>query len=103
MMPEEAIKDLDCLIEKLSEFPPETGTAELIGSLKMAIDVLEKQIPKKPVLKPFEPEWDFGDWSCPSCGEMLTDRIPFERKSFYFHCMNCGQKFDWEGVSNYGT
>ena len=32
---------------------------------------------------------------CPTCGEILTDRIPDDNKTFYFHCMNCGQKFDW--------
>lgn len=32
---------------------------------------------------------------CPTCGEILTDRIPADNKTFYFHCMNCGQKFDW--------
>ena len=32
---------------------------------------------------------------CPTCGDILTDRIPDDNKNFYFHCLNCGQKFDW--------
>ena len=53
----------------------------------------EKQMPKRPIMKP----WLEGEsLCCPTCGEILTDRIPANNKDFYFYCMNCGQKFDWE-------
>lgn len=58
----------------------------------VAIKALEKQIPKKPLYSE-----EFLDLQCPTCRELLTDRIPFKNHTFYFHCLNCGQKFDWGG------
>ena len=62
---------------------------------EMAIQVLEKQIPKKPIMKQYFEDLEEEYLCCPTCGEILTDRIPADNKTFYFHCMNCGQKFDW--------
>lgn len=62
---------------------------------EMAIQALEKQIPKKPIMKQYFEDLEDGYLCCPTCGEILTDRIPADNKTFYFHCMNCGQKFDW--------
>ena len=61
----------------------------------MAIQALEKQIPKKPIMKQYFEDLEDEYLCCPTCGEILTDRIPADNKTFYFHCMNCGQKFDW--------
>ena len=60
----------------------------------MAIQALEKQIPKKPIMKQYFENLEEEYLCCPTCGEILTDRIPSDNKTFYFHCMNCGQKFD---------
>ena len=62
---------------------------------EMAIKALEKQIPKKPIMKQYFENLEDEYLCCPTCGEILTDRIPADNKTFYFHCMNCGQKFDW--------
>ena len=62
---------------------------------EMAIQALEKQIPKKPIMKQYFENLEDEYLCCPTCGEILTDRIPADNKTFYFHCMNCGQKFDW--------
>ena len=62
---------------------------------EMAIQALEKQIPKKPIMKQYFEDLEDEYLCCPTCGEILTDRIPDDNKTFYFHCMNCGQKFDW--------
>ena len=62
---------------------------------KLAIQALEKQIPKKPIMKQYFKDMEEEYLCCPTCGEILTDRIPADNKTFYFHCMNCGQKFDW--------
>ena len=62
---------------------------------EMAIQALEKQIPKKPIMKQYFEDLEDEYLCCPTCGEILTDRIPADNKTFYFHCMNCGQKFDW--------
>ena len=62
---------------------------------EMAIQALEKRIPKKPIMKQYFENLEDEYLCCPTCGEILTDRIPADNKTFYFHCMNCGQKFDW--------
>lgn len=62
---------------------------------ELAIQALEKQIPKKPIIKQYFKDMEEEYLCCPTCGEILTDRIPADNKTFYFHCMNCGQKFDW--------
>lgn len=53
------------------------------------IEALGKQISAKPITEhraDLEDEYLY----CPNCGEILTDRIPFNPKTFYFHCLNCG-------------
>lgn len=64
-------------------------------SVKKGLQAIEKQIPKKPIMKQCFDDLDDEYLCCPTCGGILTDRIPFDNKDFYFHCMNCGQKFDW--------
>ena len=66
-----------------------------IEAIQIAIQALEKQIPKKPIMKQYFENLEDEYLCCPTCGEILTDRIPSDNKTFYFHCMNCGQKFDW--------
>lgn len=53
-------------------------------TLEMAIQSLEKQIPKKPI--------PGGLYSCPNC-EKLLGYGAFEPKGLY--CKHCGQKLDW--------
>lgn len=62
---------------------------------KLAVSAMQKQIPKKPIMKQYFEDSEEKYLCCPTCGEILTDRIPADNKTFYFHCMNCGQKFDW--------
>ena len=65
-------------------------------AFQMAINALEKQIPKKPIMKPYYDDMEEEYLCCPTCGEILTDRIPLDNKDFYFHCLNCGQKLNLE-------
>ena len=67
----------------------------VVEARNMAIQALEKQIAKKPIMKQYFEDLEDEYLCCPTCGEILTDRIPADNKTFYFHCMNCGQKFDW--------
>lgn len=67
----------------------------VVEARNMAIKALEKQIPKKPIMKQYFKDMEEEYLCCPTCGEILTDRIPADNKTFYFHCMNCGQKLDW--------
>ena len=83
------------------------------GALNMAIKALEKQIPKKPILKHDvsvmhinrgnQPhEWkrlENDNWHCPKCDSFVGERVYVhskvhdQRKKKY--CDNCGQKLDW--------
>lgn len=64
-------------------------------TFKNVIEAREKQIAKKPIMKQYFEDLEEEYLCCPTCGEILADRIPADNKTFYFHCMNCGQKFDW--------
>ena len=86
----------------------------LMYAYEMAIKALEKQIPKKPILKHDvsvmhinrgnQPhEWkrlESDNWHCPECDSFVGERVYVhskvhdQRKKKY--CDNCGQKLDWE-------
>lgn len=69
---------------------------EEIGTVEEFREAVEKQIPKTPIMKPYYDDMPDEEYlCCPTCGDILTDRIPDDNKNFYFHCLNCGQKFDW--------
>ena len=54
---------------------------DFVKEIKIAIEALEKQTPKKPY-------WEYGVWHCKSCGlNVFSDE--------YF-CPVCGQEIDWE-------
>ena len=83
-------------------------------AFQMAINALEKQIAKKPILKHDvsvmhinrgnQPhEWkrlESDNWHCPECDSFVGERVYVhskvhnQRKKKY--CDNCGQKLDWE-------
>lgn len=64
-------------------------------TFKSVIEAREKQTAKKPIMRRYFEDLEEEYLCCPTCGEILTDRIPADNKTFYFYCMNCGQKFDW--------
>ena len=67
-----------------------------IGTVEEFREAREKQIPKAPIMKPYYEDMPDEEYlCCPTCGDILTDRIPDDNKNFYFHCLNCRQKFDW--------
>lgn len=84
-------------IKELHEIRPRGGIIpqKRAEAIDVAINALEKQIQKKPIMKPYYEDMEEEYLCCPTCGEILTDRIPMDNKDFYFHCLNCGQKFDW--------
>ena len=90
MTESEAIKELHKIRPRGGIIPQKRAEA-----LDIAIQALEKQIPKKTIMKQYFEDLEEEYWCCPTCGKILTDRIPADNKTFYFHCMNCGQKFDW--------
>ena len=86
----------------------------VVEARDMAINALEKQIPKKPILKHDvsvmhinrgnQPhEWkrlESDNWHCPKCDSFVGERVYVhskvhdQRKKKY--CDNCGQKLNWE-------
>ena len=62
---------------------------EQISALKLAVEALEKQIPKKPI----------GDlnsvphYRCAACGSGVKT---YENSTVYPYCHYCGQKLLWE-------
>ena len=60
----------------------------------IAIQALEKQIPKKPTYEGdgYAPDGTFvwDEWLCPCCGKRYE--VDYDD---YDYCPNCGQKIDW--------
>ena len=90
---EDNISDNDC--DNCEYCYSQGNLGEQKEAFQMAINALEKQIPKKPIMKPYYVDMEEEYLCCPTCGEILTDRIPLDNKDFYFHCLNCGQKLNW--------
>lgn len=83
MKPEQALEILKANEEK-------TTATNYLRCKNVAIEALEKQIPKKPVVVDedyiFEKdEWE-KDYECPNCGNPYIDDS---------YCSCCGQKLDW--------
>ena len=109
MTPQEAINNLKKYEHSLA-LP-----SEVIESVKLAIAALEKQIPKKPILKRFESvmhinkgdqphEWKrivSDDLACPICGRFVGEELTLphretkHRQQKKEYCEYCGQKIDW--------
>ena len=88
---EKLIKNETEAIECLKSNKPTSGYLMLQEAIDMAIQALEKQIPKKPQNKKysFYPrstllKSKYGE--CPNCKSIQVDDE---------YCANCGQKLDW--------
>ena len=76
---------------------------EHIASVEIAIQALEKQIPKKPVHDGcLDNEGMWHEWNgvngrpydlCPNCNTNLCCEMPYENKPNY--CSKCGCRLDW--------
>lgn len=71
----------------------------------MAIEALEKQLPKIPLLRPKAgqskiEEGDFRYVDCPNCKQKIFSGFHFlpwnEAQMKHAYCINCGQAIDWE-------
>ena len=82
-----AIRKLKCEQEK-------NNTPSVDIAYAMAIEALEKQIPKKVEIKPWSPTY------CPTCGQELSESQGDGFYKHYIHlgrCPNveCGQRLEW--------
>lgn len=93
-------------IECLESNKPTSGYVMLQESIDMAIEALEKQIPKKPVHDGcFDSEGIWHEWKgvngrsydlCPNCNTNLCCEMPYDNKPKY--CKHCGQRLDFKEV-----
>ena len=117
MKASEAVKKLKQHFEYLKHAWKPHPDYETMDAIGYAVSALEKQIPKKPILKNGESrsfvDYEDGhgeykvtkwqDWVCPICGWFLGQRYNWsqnyshdQRKCNY--CNECGQKLDWSDV-----
>ena len=92
MTAEEAIKTIQVAIAEVEwEYPLDYSIA-----FEMAIEALEKQIPKKPINEECY-------YICPCCRDDLgvsDDDIFIYELSMPKYCSNCGCVLDWSEVKN---
>ena len=81
-------------IEIIKSNYPTSGYYMLREALDIAIEVLEKQLPKKPTYEGdgYAPDGTFiwDEWLCPNCGSRYE--VDYDD---YSYCPNCGQRLDW--------
>jgi len=88
MTAEEAIRELKTRLKHVADI-------NLNGQMafKMAIESLEKQIPKKPIMEKWNPAL------CPCCKAELSEHMG---DGYYHHwdglgrCPECGQELNWD-------
>ena len=92
----ELIKSKIRILEKLENYGSaiEERKKKHIELYNTAIEVLEKQLPKKPNFEGdgYAPNGTFvyDTWECPNCGECYE--VDYDD---YDYCQKCGQKIDW--------
>lgn len=93
----EAIEDFKKLAELL-----QNKESAAVEHCNIAIEALEKQLPKKPTYEGdgYAPDGTFvyDTWECPNCGECYE--VDYDD---YDYCPNCGQRIDWEEEENERT
>lgn len=91
---EVALKWLQSESEATKDNKPTNGYYSLNEALDMALQALEKQIPKKPTYEGdgYAPDGTFiyDTWICPCCDKRYE--VDYDD---YDYCPNCGQKLDW--------
>ena len=86
---EEAIKNINALNAVCCQ--KDFYDTEFENALALAIKALEKQIPKKPIIREAEDSFGFVKYFlCPNCEKV---DFGYERHCF---CKLCGQAIDWE-------
>ena len=86
---EEAIKNINALNAVCGQ--KDLYDSKFENALALAIDALEKQIPKKPIIRKTEDYFGYVEYVlCPNCKKV---EFGYERPCF---CKLCGQAIDWE-------
>lgn len=77
--------------------PPEAMWGKAHEAFEVAIEALEKQIPKKcEIYTAIQPRMTYDDevdvYECPNCGTHIGVA---DENNQYSYCWDCGQKLDW--------
>ena len=90
MTPKEAIE----LLRDTTLYIRIVGDVDISTLRGIAIEALEKQVPKKPII---HKEEYTTNYKCPTCGCRFISRIDGEYVAGhqYKHCYICGQAIDW--------
>lgn len=101
MKPEEAIRHYIALKEDCLSRRSFTARERIDELAKEVISMIEKQVPKKPILIQ-HPQPYKRDFKCPVCGGDVNRQWEYELyddsmigEDQYEHCPYCGQKIDW--------
>lgn len=62
-------------------------------AIAMAIEALEKQIPRKPRYVQYDGNQEVGNYHCTTC-ERIIELEPIDHNEKVF-CLHCGQAIDW--------
>ena len=95
MTESKAIELLEYIIKTGNGESPYVGCAQNIA-IEMAINALEKQIPKKPIFD-FNSSDTLSKFHC-DCGKIIWvhhDIVTMDNNDMPNYCDNCGQKLDW--------
>lgn len=95
MTNEDAIKTINLAIAEVEwDYPMDYTVA-----FEMAIDALERQVPKKPNYVPDDDTCVYYHWECPECGNYYSYSIKKTFSVLYnnsvSYCSRCGQAIDW--------
>lgn len=92
----------DYAIEEAIKALKEIQQYREIGTVEECRGAVEKQKPKKPLLKSKKKKITIGNYiyvTCPSCGETIFSCFLFfpwnETQCSHRYCENCGQAIDW--------
>ena len=85
MTPQEAIKTFKTVVV----YAPEKYENKYYKAIMLAIEALEKQIPKKPIKSDRQEIRYTLEYDCPTCGRSFTGT------GFADYCYHCGQALDW--------
>lgn len=83
-------------IEIIKSNYPTSGYYMLCEVLDIAVEALEKQLPKKAKENGIRGGWlgKQKHYTCPNCGNCLLTEMMNERQNTSY-CWDCGQRLDW--------
>ena len=108
MTNEEAINELRDRYLSISAYADKKQCDKANKAIDMAIQALEKQIPKKPIelfgthaIYDYDGSYldqvDITTFKCPICNDILAiGEISITDCNELYYCNNCGQKLSWE-------